>query len=72
MHDLLHGAAAGQVGDGPGRLLLSFEVSFDEDVDQRLEAPGVNHHLDLLVVTGGDVGDGPGTFLFKEKNKLMP
>ena len=67
MHDLLHGAAAGQVGDGPGSLLLSFEVSFDENVDQRLETAGVNHHLDLLVVTGGDVGDGPGTFLLKER-----
>ena len=63
MHDLLDCAAAGQVGHGPGCLLLGLEISLDEDVDQRLEAARVNHQLDLSVVTRRDVGDGPGALL---------
>ena len=63
VHDLLDCAAAGQVGHGPGGLLLGLEISLDEDVDQRLEAARVNHQLDLSVVTRRDVGDGPGALL---------
>ena len=63
MHDLLDCAAAGQVGHGPGCLLLGLEISLDEDVDQRLEAARVNHQLDLSVVTRRDVGDGPRSLL---------
>ena len=61
--DLLDVAAAGEIGDGPGRFLLGLEVSLDEDVDERLETAGVNHGLDLDGVAGGNVGDGPGTLL---------
>ena len=60
---LRHSAAAGQVGDGPGGLLLSLEVALDEDIDQRLQTVGINHGLDLDRVAGGDVGDGPGALL---------
>ena len=63
MDDLLDVAAAGEVGDGPGGLLLGLEVSLDEDIDQRLQTAGINHGLDLDRVAGGDVGDGPGALL---------
>ena len=63
MDDLLDCAAAGQVGHCPGGLLLGLEVSLDEDVNQRLETAGVNHELDLSVVTRRDVTDGPSTLL---------
>ena len=63
MDNLLDSSSAGQVGHSPGGLLLGLEVSLDEDVDERLQTPGINDHLDLLVVTSSYVGDGPGTFL---------
>ena len=63
MDDLLDGAPAGEVGHGPGGLLLRLEVALDEDVDQRLEAARVNHHLDLRVVPCRDVGHRPGALL---------
>ena len=63
MDNLLDSSSAGQVGDSPGGLLLGLEVSLDEDVDQRLQTPGINDHLDLLVVTSSYVGDGPGALL---------
>ena len=65
MDDLLDSAAAGQVGHCPGGLLLGLEVSLDEDVDERLQTPGINDHLDLLMVSSSDVGNCPGTFLIK-------
>ena len=65
MDNLLYGSSAGQVGHSPGGLLLGLEVSLDEDVDQRLQTPGINDHLDLLVVSSSDVGNCPGTFLIK-------
>ena len=60
---LRHSAAAGQVGDGPGSLLLSLEVALDQDVDQRLKNSGVHHNLDLITVAGGDVAHSPGGLL---------
>ena len=63
MDNLLDSSSAGQVGHSPGGLLLGLEVSLDEDVDERLQTPGINDHLDLLVVSSSYVGDGPGTFL---------
>ena len=60
MDNLLDGSSTGQVGHGPGGLLLGLEVSLDEDIDQRLETSCVNDHLNLLVIARGDVGDGPG------------
>ena len=63
MDNLLDTPPAGEVGHGPGRLLLSLEVSLHQDVDQRLQAAGVDHGLDLIRVAGSDVGDGPGALL---------
>ena len=63
MDDLLDVAATGEVGHCPCRLLLGLEVPLDQDVDQRLETPGIDDGLDLVRVARGDVGDGPGALL---------
>ena len=63
MDDLLDVAATGEVGHCPGRLLLGLEVPLDQDVDQRLQTPGIDDGLDLVRVARGDVGDGPGALL---------
>ena len=71
MHDLLNSSSAGQVSHSPGSLLLSLEVSLDEDVDERHETASINDHLDLLMVSSSDVGDGPGTLLISSTVSIV-
>ena len=63
MDNLLNISPAGEIGDSPGGFLLGLEVSLHQDINQRLETPGVNDSLDLCWITGGDVRDGPGALL---------
>ena len=56
-------AADGQVGDGPGRLLLSLELSLGEVGDYHGHQPGLYDSLDLLLVACCDVGQEPDGFL---------
>ena len=71
VHDLLNSSSAGQVSHSPGSLLLSLEVSLDEDVDERHETASINDHLDLLMVSSSDVGDGPGTLLISSTLSIV-
>ena len=52
---MLRCAAAGGVGDGPGRLLPRLELGLGLNVDENREDVGVNDGLDLLSVTSCDV-----------------
>ena len=63
MHNQLHISSTGQISNRPGSLLLSLEISLDQDVNQRLQTPGIDDGLDLVRVARGDVGDGPGALL---------
>ena len=57
-------AADGQVGDGPGRLLLSLELSLAEVTNHHRNQPSLDHRLDLLLIACGDVGQEPNCLLF--------
>ena len=63
VHDLLNSSSAGEISHSPGSLLLSLEVTLDQDVDERLKNSGVHHSLDLITVAGGDVAHSPGGLL---------
>ena len=56
-------AADGQVGDGPGRLLLCLELPLGEVTDDHGHQPRLYHGLHLLLVARGDVGEEPDRFL---------
>ena len=56
-------AADGQVGDGPGRLLLSLELPLGQVGDDHGHQPRLDHGLDLLLVARSDVGQEPNCLL---------
>ena len=60
-------AADGQVGDGPGGLLLSLELSLGQMSDDHGHEAGLDHRLDLLLVARSDVGQEPHCFLNTRK-----
>ena len=57
-------AADGQVGDGPGRFLLSLELALAEVTNHHGNQPSLDHRLDLLLIACGDVGQEPNCLLF--------
>ena len=59
-------AADGQVGDGPGRLLLGLKLALAEVTDHHRHQPSLDHGLDLLLITRGDVGQEPDRLLITE------
>ena len=65
-------AADGQVGDGPGRLLLSLELPLGQVGNDHGHQPGLDHGLDLLLVARSDVGQEPNCLLniIKSKNSV--
>ena len=56
-------AADGQVGDGPGRLLLSLELPLGQVGDDHGHQPRLDHGLHLLLVARSDVGQEPNCLL---------
>ena len=56
-------AADGQVGDGPGRLLLGLKLALAEVTNHHRHQPSLDHRLDLLLVASGDVGQEPHCLL---------
>ena len=55
--------ADGQVGDGPGRLLLGLELTLGEVGDDHGDETGLDDCLDLLLVASRDVGEEPDCLL---------
>ena len=56
-------SADGQVGDGPGRLLLSLELALAEVTNHHRHQPSLDHGLDLLLISRGDIGQEPHSLL---------
>jgi len=54
LDELLWGAAAGRVGDRPGRNLLNVDLGVAQDVDERRDDSRLDHLLDLVLVAGDD------------------
>lgn len=61
--DLILGARNSEIGNGPGGLLLSLELSARQVRDDQRDELCVNHGLHLLLVASSDVGEEPDGLL---------